>query len=96
MPPRKSTRTTKRNFTESFKVKLGSSTFIYTTVELRQMMMETCDQLEADGITHVKACSLYIPPVDAKGMAVTRVRGHELEDRIIAQPYRSAADEHGA
>ena len=96
MPPRKSTRTTKKTFTDSFKVKLGSSTFIYTLVELRQMMMELVDGLEADGITHVKACSLYVPPVDAKGLPVTRVRGRDLEERNIPHPYRSAADEHGA
>jgi hypothetical protein len=95
MPPKKTTRHTKRTYTDSFKTKLGSSTFIYTTVELRQMMMEAVDAMEADGITHVKACSLYVPPVDAKGHPVTHVRGRPLEERLVNHPYRSAADEHG-
>jgi hypothetical protein len=96
MASKKTTRYTKKTYADSFKTKLGSSTFIYTTVELRQMMMEAVDAMEADGITHVKACSLYVPPVDAKGQPVTHVRGRELEEKLIAQPYRSAADEHGA
>jgi hypothetical protein len=94
MPPRK--RTAKKNLTDSCKYKLGSTTFIYTVVELRQMMMLAADDLEAAGITHVKPCNLYVSPVDAKGSPITHVRGEPLEDKTIAHPYRSAADEHGA
>ena len=94
MPPKKIS-ATKKSYTDSFKVKLGSTTFVYTILEMRQMMMAAFDEMEADGITHVKCCNLYVPPVDAKGSPITRVKGRELEERAIPHPYRSAADEHG-
>lgn len=96
MPPRKTTRTTNKTYTDSFKTKLGSSTFIYTVTEMRQMMMVAFDEMEADGITHLRACSLYVPPVDAKGNPITRVRGRPLEERLVPQPPSCAADDYGA
>jgi hypothetical protein len=96
MSPRKSYRTVKKNLPDSFKYKLGSTTFIYSIVEFRQMMMLAADEMEAAGITHVKPCNLYVSPVDAKGNSITLVRGEPLENKTIAHPYRSAADEHGA
>jgi len=93
--PRKTTRTTKKSYTDSFRVKLGSSTFVYTVFEMRQMSMEAYDQMEAVGITHLKACLEYHHPVDEKGNPIVRLRGQPLEDVNIPGPYRSAADEHG-
>jgi hypothetical protein len=93
--PRKYTRSTKKTYTDSFKVKLGSATVVYTVFEMRQMDMASYDQMEADGITHLKACTQYHHPVDAKGNPVTHVRGQQLEDKHIPAPYHSAADEHG-
>ena len=96
MPPKKPPRHTKRTYTDSFKVKLGSSTFVYTIFEMRQMAMAAFDGMEAVGITHAKACTMYVPPSDPKGQSVTHVMGRPLEEMLIPQPYRSAADEHGA
>ena len=97
MPPRKPYRPkqSRKSAPDSFRIKIGGSGNIWTIAELRAMLMEAADQIEAAGITHVKPCNLYIPPVDAKGDPVVRVRGHELEDIVIPAPYRSAADEHG-
>jgi|GEM_PF-5776860 len=95
MKPPKKTHQSKKSYADSFKVKLGSRTVVYTVFEMRQMTMAAFDLAEADGITHLKACNLYMPVVDAKGDPVTHVRGHPLEDKLIAAPYRSAADEHG-
>ena len=85
----------KKSTTDSFRIKIGGSGNIWTIAELRAMLMEAADQIEAAGITHVKPCNLYVPPVDAKGDPIVRIRGHELEDIVIPAPYRSAADEHG-
>jgi hypothetical protein len=95
MPPKKTTRTTRKTYTDSFRIKLGESTHIFTTVEFRMMMMEAVDKMEAVGITHLDPGYLYIKPRDAKGNRITHVLGQQLEDILIPQPYRSAADEHG-
>jgi hypothetical protein len=94
MSPKRTWKSTKK-VTDSIRYKLGGSTHIFTLVEFRAMLIEAVDQLEAAGITHVKPCHLYIPPVDAKGNPITRARGQDLEDVTISAPYRSAADEHG-
>jgi hypothetical protein len=94
MPPKKPYRQ-KNSTTDSFRIKIGGSGNIWAIAELRAMLMEAVDRIEAAGITHVKPCYLYIPPVDAKGSPIVRVLGQELEDMVIPAPYRSAADEHG-
>jgi len=67
-----------------------------TTRELRAMLHEAVDRLEAQGITVVRGSNLYITPADTKGNPLNRLSGGApLEDIIIAGPYRSAADEHG-
>jgi hypothetical protein len=95
MPPRKTPRTSKSNYPDSFRIKLGGTGVLYTTAEFRQMLHEAADQIEAAGITHVDPSYLYVKPRDEKGKAITRVRGQQLEDVTIPGPYRSAADEHG-
>jgi hypothetical protein len=67
-----------------------------TTRELRAMLHEAVDRLEAQGITVVRGSNLYVTPADTKGNPVTRLSGGApLEDIIIPGPYRSAAEEHG-
>lgn len=67
-----------------------------TTRELRAMLHEAVDRLEAIGITHVRGSNLYVTAADEKGNPLTRLSGgRRLEDITIAAPYRSAADEHG-
>lgn len=67
-----------------------------TTRELRAMLHEAVDRLEAQGITVVRGSNLYITPADTKGNPLNRLSGGApLEDIVIAGPYRSAADEHG-
>lgn len=95
MKPPKKTYRQKKSTTDSFRIKLGQSTHIYPTQDMRAMLMEAADQIEAAGITHVKPCNLYVTPVDEKGNPIVRVRGQALEDVTIPGPYRSAADEHG-
>jgi hypothetical protein len=67
-----------------------------TTRELRAMLHEAIDRLEAQGITVVRGSNLYVTPADTKGNPLTRLSGGApLEDIEIAGPYRSAAEEHG-
>ena len=91
MPPRKS----KKSYDDSFRVNLGSPTFVYTVDEVQQMAIQMFAELKADGITHLKAAVVYQRPVDPQGQPITRVKGLPLKDRHLS-PYRSAADEHGA
>jgi hypothetical protein len=67
-----------------------------TTRELRAMLHEAVDRLEAQGITVIRGSNLYVTPADTKGNPVSRLSGGTpLEDIVIAGPYRSAAEEHG-
>ena len=95
MAPRKKTYSPKKSVPDSFRIKIGGSGNIWTTAELRAMLMEAVDRVEADGITHVKPCNLYVSPVSEKGEPIIRVRGEALQDVVIPAPYRSGADEHG-
>jgi hypothetical protein len=95
MRPRKPATHSRKNYKESFQMKLGRPLSVWTVPELRALMMLAADRLEADGITHVKPCNLYINPVNARGEPIVRVRGEPLADVLISEPYQSAADEHG-
>jgi hypothetical protein len=94
MPPKKTYRS-KKSYPDSFRTRLGEISHIYTTADLRAMVHEMVDQLEAAGVTHVKPVNLYVSPVDAKGKPIVRLRGEPLEEVTILGPYRSAAAEHG-
>jgi hypothetical protein len=94
MAPR-TPRSTPRKFDDSFKFKFGETTHVYSVEVMLEMIVQGFKQLQADGITHVAACNLYIPLRDEKGGPITRILGKKLEDRHLAHPYRSAADEHG-
>ncbi len=93
MPPKKPR--TKTPTKDSIRIKLGGSGNQWTVTELRALANEAVDRIEATGIAHVKGCNLYVSPVDSKGQPIVRVHGAELEDIVIAAPYRSAADDHG-
>lgn len=78
---------------KSFRVKLDG---LVTPAELRVMLNQAVDRVEALGATHLRACYLYGTPVDARGQRVTlREEGRVVSEIIIEPPYRSAADEHG-
>ena len=55
--------------------------------------MAAADKVEATGITHFGPSYVYITPRDGNGNRITHVLGHRLEDILIAQPHRSAADD---
>lgn len=77
----------------SFRVKLDG---LVTPAELRVMLNEAVDRIEALGATHLRACYIYGTPSDARGQRVTlREGGRVISELVIEPPYRSAADEHG-
>jgi len=66
-----------------------------STRELRAMLHEAVDRLEALGITHLRGSNLYLTPTDSQGQLVTRIGAAPIEDIEIERPYPSAAEEHG-
>lgn len=67
-----------------------------TTQELRAMLHEAVDQLEALGIKNVRGSNLYLTPADEHGTPLTRLADRQrIRDITIKEPYRSAAEEHG-
>lgn len=78
---------------DSFRVKLEG---LITPAELRIMLNEAVDEIEALGATHLRHGYLYATPADSRGERVTlRDSGRIVSEIIIDPPYRSAADEHG-
>ncbi len=68
-----------------------------TTKELRAMLHEAVDRLEAFAVTHVRGTNLYLTPADKDAHPVTPLQdGRKVETLTIENPYASAADEHGA
>lgn len=74
----------------------------HTTAELRAMLNEAVDKLEAMAITHcgtpMTGSVLYLKLADHRGDALTSLGPYKdvMKDGIvISEPYRSAADEHG-
>jgi hypothetical protein len=59
MKPKKTYRP-KKSTTDSFRIKIGGSGNIWTMAELRAMLMEAVDRIEAAGITHVKPFSVAV------------------------------------
>lgn len=67
-----------------------------STQELRAMLHEAVDRLEALAITHARGINLYLTPADKEGNPVyPRQHRRRVADIVIEEPYRSAADEHG-
>lgn len=67
-----------------------------TTQELRAMLHEAIDRLEALGITHLRGSNLYVTPADKEGNPVfPREHRRKINSITIEEPYRSVADEHG-
>ena len=64
--------------------------------DLRAMLHEAVDKLEALPITHARGINLYLTPADKEGNPVApRQHRRPVADIIIEEPYRSIADEHG-
>lgn len=69
---------------------------LHTTADMRAMLNEAIDQIEAVGITHVSGANFYFNPADKNGSRVyPRQHGRRATFTTIEEPYRSAADEHG-
>ncbi len=66
-----------------------------STKDMRAMLHEAIDQIEALGITHLRGSNLYVTACDAKGDPVTRIGRDKIEDIVIDGPYPCAADERG-
>lgn len=77
----------------SFRVRLDG---LVTPGELRTMLNDALDRIEALGATHLRGCYLYATPVDARGeRVVLSEHGRPVGEIAIEPPYRSAADELG-
>lgn len=58
---------------------------------------QAMEQLQAQGIKKMRGTNVYLTPADENGNPIVRIsRGQKiLQDIVIVEPYRSAADEHG-
>jgi hypothetical protein len=69
---------------------------LHNTRDIRAMLHEAVDRIEALGIKTVRGANLYLTPCDDNGSPLTRLADRQrVRDMTIAEPYRSAADEHG-
>lgn len=70
---------------------------LHTTADMRAMLNEAIDQMEALAVTHVSGTNLYLTPADRHGNPVTPLGPgrRKISSLIIEEPYRSAAEEHG-
>jgi hypothetical protein len=68
------------------------------TKDLRAMLHEAVDRLEAMGINRLRGVNLYVTPADENGEPLTRLGRDRLSGMtiVIENPYRAAADEYGA
>lgn len=66
--------------------------------ELRAMLHEAADRIEALNIPYVRGVNLYLTPANGKGEPLTRLGRQKFADMdiVIDGPYRSAADEYNA
>ena len=65
--------------------------------ELRAMLNEAVDKLEALPITHARAINLYVTPADKNASPVypRGEDGRKITTITLEQPYRSVAEENG-
>jgi hypothetical protein len=76
---------------KGIKIKLAGKR---TTRQLRAMLHDAVNELEAAGIEHVSGINLYVTPTDKSGQPlIMRTR---IPDLLIDAPYPVAADEYGA
>lgn len=87
MPPKKS-------YSYGLRIQLKG---LHSTADMRAMLNEAIDQIEAMAITHVSGTNLYLTPSDNNGSPVTPLGPgrRRISNLILSEPYRSAADEHG-
>ncbi len=56
---------------------------------------QAMDQLQSQGIKKMRGTNVYLTPADENGNVVVRIsRGQEIQDIVIVEPNRSAAEEH--
>jgi hypothetical protein len=63
--------------------------------ELRGMLVDVLERLDALGIKHASGINLYLTPVSKDGTPLTPLADGQPVTNIIIESYRSAADEHG-
>lgn len=57
---------------------------------------QAMEQLQGQGIKKMRATNVYLTPADENGNPAVRIaRGQTIQDIVIVEPYRSAAEEHG-
>lgn len=84
----------KKSFPRGLRIQLKGH---HTTADMRAMLNEAIDQIEALAVTHVSGTNLYLTPSDQHGNPVTPMGPgrHKISSLILTEPYRSSADEHG-
>jgi hypothetical protein len=65
-----------------------------TTRQLRAMLHDAVNELEAAGIEHVSGINLYVTPIDKTGAPLVMRR--RVPDLVIDAPYPVAAEEYKA
>ena|SRR2546423_14195227 len=65
-----------------------------TTRQLRAMLHDAVNELEAAGIEHVRGINLYVTPTDKTGNP--SIRRTTIPDLVIDAPYPVAADHYKA
>lgn len=79
--------------TDGLRIKLKG---LHPMQDVRAMLHEAVDRLEALAITHARGINLYLTPADKEGNPVSpRQNRRPLTEITIEEPYRSSADEHG-
>jgi hypothetical protein len=63
--------------------------------DLRGMLVDALERLDALGIKHASGINLYLTPVSKDGTPLTPLADGQPVNTIIIESYRSAADEHG-
>jgi len=89
-PPSRSA-PTKEPLPKGIKIKLVGKR---TTKQLRAMLHDAVNELEAVGIENVSGINLYVTPTDKHGSPV--VRRSKIPDLVIDAPYPVAAEEYKA
>src|SRR5713101_1439177 len=85
------TKSASKSLPQGIKIKLLGKR---TTPQLRRMLHDAVNELEAAGIEHVSGINLYVTPTDKTGKpAILRTK---IPDLVIEGPYPCAAEEYKA
>ena len=92
MAARRGKKTTK-GYDDSIRIRLEGSR---DTGEILAMFREAIHKLRYDcGIKRFRAINIYVTPIDENGHVLTKFRNGKPSPLVIAEPYRSAAEDHG-